>query len=121
MQISPNLKPALWGAVGGAIALAIVGFSWGGWMTSRAAQKLADERADSAVVTALSTICVDKFMHTSDATANLAKLKAITSTWEQGEYLQKGGWATRPGAASPDYLLGRACAEKLAEAKTASQ
>lgn len=35
MEISRETKaavrPALWGAVAGAIALTIVGFSWGGW------------------------------------------------------------------------------------------
>jgi hypothetical protein len=29
MPISPNVKPALWVAVGGAIAAIIVGFAWG--------------------------------------------------------------------------------------------
>jgi len=121
MQVPANLKPALWGAVGGAIALAIVGFSWGGWMTGHAAAKLADERADLAVVAALTPICVEKFHQAGDAISNLAALKKISSTWEQGEFLQKGGWATRPGAASPDYQLARACAEKLTQAKTAAQ
>jgi len=118
MQAPAQLKPALWGAVGGAIALAIVGFTWGGWMTGHSAGKLADERAESAVVAALTPICVEKFQQNGDATANLIALKKITSTWEQGDFIQKGGWATRPGAVSPDYQLGRACAEKLAQAKT---
>jgi hypothetical protein len=121
MQVPANLKPALWGAVGGAIALAIVGFSWGGWMTSHSAGKLADERADMAVVAALTPICVDKFRQAGEATANLVALKKISSTWAQGDYIEKGGWATRPGAASPDYQLARACAEKLMLPKTAAQ
>jgi hypothetical protein len=33
--------------------------------------------------------------------------------------LQKGGWATQPGATSSDYHLARACAEKLVQDKTA--
>jgi hypothetical protein len=40
---------------------------------------------------------------------------------QQGQYLEKGGWATRPGATSSDYELARACAAKLIEAKAASQ
>jgi hypothetical protein len=48
-------------------------------------------------------------------------LQKISTNWEQGDYLEKGGWATRPGATSPDYQLARACAEKLAQAKTAAQ
>jgi hypothetical protein len=121
MQVPSAVKPACWGAVGGAIALAIVGFHWGGWMTSHAAGKFADERADVAVVAALTPICVDKFQHDADAAANLVALKVISLSWEQGKFIEKGGWATRPGATSPDYALGRACAERLVLAKTAAQ
>jgi hypothetical protein len=53
--------------------------------------------------------------------ANLAVLQKISTSWEQGDYLQKGGWATQPGATSSDYHLARACAEKLVQAKTAAQ
>ena len=121
MQVPSAVKPACWGAVGGAIALAIVGFHWGGWMTSNGAGKLADERAGVAVVAALTPICVEKFQHEADAEANLVALKAISLSWDQGKFIEKGGWATRPGATSPDYALGRACAERLVLAKTAAQ
>ena len=100
MQVPSETKPALWGAAGGAIALAIV---------------------DSAVVAILTPICVEKFQQSGDATANLLALKKISSSWEQGNFVEKGGWATRPGASSPDYVLARACAEKLVQAKTAAQ
>ena len=60
-------------------------------------------------------------MQDRDAQANLAALRNITSNWQQGDYLEKGGWATRPGGTSPDYELGRACAARLIEAKAASQ
>jgi hypothetical protein len=105
----------------GAIASMVVGFSWGGWMTGRTADKIAAERADTAVVTALTPICVEKFLQNSDAKVNLAILQKISSNWEQGDFLQKGGWATQPGATSPDYHLARACAEKLVQVKTPGQ
>ena len=92
----------------------VIGFSWGGWVTGGTAIKLADERADSAVVAALTPICVEKFLQNSDATANLAALQKISTYWEQGDYVVKGGWAT-------GYDLARACAEKLLQAKTAAQ
>jgi hypothetical protein len=111
----------LQGIVIGAVATMAIGFSWGGWMTDRSANKLAAEQSENAVVAALTPICVAKFLQESDAKANLAALQKISSNWEQGDYLEKGGWATRPGATSPDYLLGRACAEKLVQAKTAAQ
>jgi alpha/beta superfamily hydrolase len=99
----------------------VIGFSWGGWMTGGAAIKLADERANTAVVAALTPICVEKFLQNSDAKANLAVLQKTSTNWEQGDYLEKGGWATPPGATSPDYKLARACAERLVQAKTAAQ
>src|SRR6266498_5235422 len=121
MEFPSDTNPALWGAAGGAILLAIVGFTWGGWMTTSSANKLADQRADTAVVAILTPICVDKFQQNGEATANLTALKKISSTWEQGNFVEKGGWATRPGATSPDYVLARACAEKLVQAKSAAR
>jgi hypothetical protein len=90
-------------------------------LTGGTAHRLAAERADIAVVAALTPICVEKFLQNSDAKANLAALQKISSNWEQGEYLEKGGWTTQPGATSSDYHLARACAEKLIQAKTAAQ
>ena len=105
----------------GAVASMVIGFSWGGWMTAGTANKIAAERADTAVVAVLAPICAEKFLQNGDAKANLAVLQKISTTWERGDYLEKGGWATRPGATSPDYQLARACAEKLIQAKTAAQ
>jgi hypothetical protein len=83
--------------------------------TDCTAIKLADERANTAVVAALTPVCAEKFLQNGDAKANLAVLQKISTPWEQGDYLEKGGWATRPGATFPDYQLARACAEKLVQ------
>jgi hypothetical protein len=112
-----SLKRLLQGAAAGAVATIFVGFYWGGWSLGSTAIKLADEQANAAVVAALTPICVEKFLQNSDAKANLAVLQKISSNWEQGQYLEKGGWATQPGATSPDYHLARACAEKLVRSK----
>jgi alpha/beta superfamily hydrolase len=105
----------------GVVASVVIGFSWGGWTTAGTANRLAAEQADTAVVSALTPICVEKFLQNSDAKANLAVLQKISSNWEQGDYVQKGGWATQPGATSSDYHLARACAEKLDQVKIAAQ
>ena len=99
----------------------VIGFSWGGWVLGSTANRLAAEQANTAVVAVLTPICVEKFLQNGDAQANLAALREISSNWQQGQYLEKGGWATRPGAPSSDYELARACAAKLVEAKAASQ
>jgi hypothetical protein len=126
MQVPSTLRGEsrtrlLQGIATGAIASIVIGFSWGGWTTGGTAIKLADERANTAVVAVLTPICVEKFLQNSDAKANLAILQKISTSLGQGDYLEKGGWATRPGANFPDYQLARACAEKLVQVKTAAQ
>jgi len=111
MKIPVETKPALWGVAGGAIALAIVGFNWGGWVTGSKAEADATQRANSAVIVALAPFCVEKFTHTADAEANLAALRKIDS-WSRGDFVEKGGWATVPGSNPPTQVtaVAQACA-----------
>jgi hypothetical protein len=110
VQVPSQLKPGLWGAAGGAIVVAILGFTRGGWTTAGATDKLANERADLAVVAVLTPICVESFRRNGNATANLAALKNLSSTWEQGDFLEKGGWATPPGYGIHGFCLALAIA-----------
>ena len=116
MNIHPSLKPALWGVVGGAAALAIIGFTWGGWVTSGSAQKTADNRASSAVVAALAPICLAQFQQTSDSVMQLATLKKISS-YDQTSFVEKAGWATMPGSTAPTSGVARACAGLIDDLK----
>ena len=88
------MKPALWGAAAGAVALAIVGFGWGGWVTGGTAETLAKNSAATAVIAALSPLCVEKFQQAADASANLAEMKKAAYAWDQSKFVEKGGWAT---------------------------
>jgi hypothetical protein len=112
-----SLTRLVQGAVFGAIAAMVVGFYWGGWVTGRTAQEMTQKSASSAVVLALAPICVDKFRQTANAPDNLVELKKINS-WQQGAFIEKGGWATMPGATSADSSVARACAELLGALKT---
>lgn len=114
MNVPVETKPALWGAAGGAVALAIVGFSWGGWITGAKAETMATTRVNDAVVAALAPVCVDKFDRASDATANRAALVKLDS-WTQGEYVEKGGWAASATDTPADRVaaVAKACAELL--------
>ena len=114
MKIPVETKPFVWGAIGGAIALAIVGFNWGGWVTGGKAETDATQRAHGAVVGALAPVCVEKFQHTVDVTANRAALKKLES-WAQGDFVEKGGWATVPGKNPPEQVtaVARVCATLL--------
>ena len=107
-------KPALWGIVGGAVALAIIGFSWGGWLTGGKAEAAARTRADDAVVAALAPVCVDRFQRAGDAPAQLVELKKADS-WSKGSFVEKGGWAAVPGKHTPERVsaVARACADLL--------
>ena len=109
-----KIKTALWGAIGGAIVLAIVGFAWGGWVTGGSAQQMAEELAQNAVVARLAPICVEQFNQDSEKDQKLKKLKE-TSSWERDDYVGKQGWATMPGEKNPDSKVADKCAELLVE------
>jgi hypothetical protein len=115
MKIPIETKPALWGVAGGAVALAITGFAWGGWTTGGKAENTAVTRASDAVVGALAPVCVDKFRQAHDASTNLAALRKV-DVWAQGEFVEKGGWAAVPGNHSADRIsaIAKACAVLLA-------
>jgi hypothetical protein len=112
-KLPAQTKPFLWGATAGAIALAIVGFNWGGWVTGGTAEKLAGARAEDTMVSTLTPICVAQFQKSAKAQVSLAALKE-TKSWEQGDFVRNGGWATMPGStAEPNRQVATACAEAL--------
>ncbi len=73
-SLTPTVEATLWGAVGGAAGLALVGFMFGGWVTGSKAKEMAQQQADKAVVAVVgelkksgrstgTTKCSDKLMH----------------------------------------------------------
>src|SRR5688500_3256715 len=96
-----SLKRLLQAAAVGAVATLVVGFYWGGWTLGGPAKEMAQKSARAAVVAVLAPICVDKFQHAADSPATLIEFKKISS-WQQGSFVEKGGWATFPGSATPD-------------------
>ncbi len=115
-KLTPQVEATLWGAAGGAAALAAIGFFWAGWVTGSKAAEMARQQADKAVIAALAPICVDKFRHAQNADENLGKLNAISYSWDKGTYVSKGGWATLPGNGEPNSAVAQACAEMLSNA-----
>ena len=103
----------LWGAAAGAIAISIIGFNIGGWVTGPTSDRIASRRADEAIVSVLAPVCVAQFQKSANAPANLAALKK-TDSWDRGDYIRKGGWATMPGSTTdPRREVATACAEAL--------
>ena len=113
MQFPTWLKPGLTGAGIGAIALAIVGFTWGGWVTGGSAAETAKKAANAAVAVALTPYCVEQAGAASAAPV-MVELKAAT-TYSRRTIVEKAGWATPLGADKPNSDLAQACQLKLAE------
>jgi hypothetical protein len=112
MRTPEWLKPGLYGAACGAVALAVIGFSWGGWVTGGTARTMAVDQSKAEVVTALSLICVDQSKRDPQLVERVALLKAASS-YERGDLVMKNGWATMPGTTEGNRLVAIACADKV--------
>lgn len=106
------LKPGIYGALVGAIIIAVGGFSWGGWMTGGSANKLAATRAHDDVIAALVPICLDMAKNDPNHAAQLDTIRAA-STYQRRDAVMATGWATVPGAEKPNADLARACVTAL--------
>jgi dienelactone hydrolase len=113
MNIPEGFKPALYGAVAGAVALAIVGFSWGGWVTGGTANQMAADQARLEVVAALVPICLQQSSQDPGVVETLALMKDAYFN-ERRDMVIKAGWATMPGSIDPNRNVASACMEKLA-------
>jgi hypothetical protein len=112
MEIPSGVKPGLWGAAGGAIAMAVVGFSYLGWTTASTSEKLAQDTANTAVVTAMVPFCVVKAQADPNG-AILTKFQAEQSSYSRSDIVMKAGWASFDSKTTGSDALARACAEKL--------
>jgi hypothetical protein len=112
MDIPSGVKPGLWGAVAGAIAMAVLGFSYLGWTTASTSQKLAQDTAGAAVVAALVPFCVIKAEADPNATI-LTRFRAEQSSYSRSDIVMKAGWASFGDKTMDSDTLAHACAEKL--------
>jgi len=107
-----KIKLGLWSAVGGAIALALIGFNWGGWVTGGAAEAMAKEIAANAVAERLGSICVAQSNQDSEKGRKLKEMKD-KDVWDKGRYIEKQSWAIMPGEDKADSKVADACAKQL--------
>ncbi len=61
----------LWGAAAGAVALAVVGFTWGDWYTAKGAAQHAQAAVQTAMIPAWIPACVKEVMADPAAAAEL--------------------------------------------------
>ena len=83
MNIPKWLKPGLQGAAVGAVALAIVGFSWGGWVTGGTAKQMAEDQAKLEVVAALVPICIEQSKRDPQIAAMMNELGSLRQGFQQ--------------------------------------
>jgi hypothetical protein len=108
----PTKGLLFWSCAAGAIAVMVVGFNWGGWVTGGTARSMAESAGASARDQLVAAVCVERFQAGNDAGAQLVALKALGS-YERGSFLEKGGWATMPDKIVPTGSATRLCADKL--------
>jgi hypothetical protein len=113
MQVPTWIKPAVWGAVFGAVGIMIVGFSWMGWTLGHTTTRLVAEARESAAVAALTPFCVSSYLKQPDVSKRLALLREDTSDYTQRDLVEKAGFATMPGNTEPISGLASACVTAL--------
>jgi hypothetical protein len=109
------IKPGAWGVVLGAVLSVSLGFYQFGWSSAATTQRIAQEQARAAVLTAMVPFCLAKAKGDADPD-HMAKLRAETSAYARSDLVRTAGWATMPGMSAPDTDLARACSERLAAA-----
>lgn len=114
MQTPEWLKPALIGAATGAVALTIVGFAWGGWVTRMKANTIAADKASAEVVIALLPFCMAQ-AEADPESAEIVERLNKASAYRRPDILIEAGWATPPGTTSSNRGLATACAAKLTD------
>jgi len=98
--------------LGVVVLTAIIGFSWGGWVTGGNAAKQGQAMAKDAVALRLEPICVAQFYQDAGRDQKLVELKD-TSIWQRRDYVAKQGWATMPGEVKPYSVVADGCAKRL--------
>jgi hypothetical protein len=101
-------EPALFGAGAGAIALAIIGFNWGGWVTGGTVSKISEKSSILAVGEALTPYCVAASKADPLSADVMAKL-ATASSYQKRAIIENAGWATPLGADKPNRALAESC------------
>lgn len=101
-------KPGIYGAFGGAIAISILGFTWGGWTTTGSAETMAQNLASDEVTLAMVPVCLNISAADPERAKKLATLQDLSGFGRRNAMLETG-WATRPGSDTPDRDLADAC------------
>ena len=110
MKVPEWIKPAAWGAIGGAIAAIVIGFAWGGWVTGGTAALMETASAEAAVVQAFTPLCVAKAEQQPEKLVPLRE----ESSYQRDDFVIEAGWVDN---VSENYRtdVATACASTLVE------
>ena len=101
-------KPGAYGALGGAIVISILGFTWGGWTTRGSALEMAQSLANEEVTLAMVPVCLNMASADPERAEKLVLVQEA-SGFNRRKALMDTGWATQPGADAPSRDLATAC------------
>ena len=113
-ELQPSKTMLAWACAGSIAATLVVGFTWGGWVTGGTAQDMAGKAGDEARGQLASVVCAESFMAAPDAAVQLVALKELSGSYQQRQFVEKGGWAVMPGKDSPDRRAVDLCTRVLA-------
>ncbi len=110
MNVRESIKPAVLGAIGGAVAAIVIGFAWGGWVTGGTAGEMEAASAEAAIVLAFTPLCVAKAEQQPE---QLLLLKEESSR-KHDDFVIKAGWVDN---VSENYrsAVAEACASTVVE------
>jgi len=111
--LRPTKYHLVWACLATAILTMIIGFNWGGWMSTASAQKMADTMVKDAVIQRLAPICVAQFNQDGEKEAKLIELSERTTSSQKAQFVRDQGWATIAGEEKSDSKVAAACAKLL--------
>lgn len=106
------VKPGIYGALVGAVFVGVVGFTWGGWVTGGTAKDRAMAMSRDDVAASMVPVCLDMAQTDPARLAKMATIRAA-ATFKRRDALMEAGWATVPGADSPNRDIAQACLAAL--------
>ncbi len=117
-----SLKRLLQGSAIGFVLTVAIGFNWTGygfgWVTGGTVDKIADKRAETAVIAVLAPICAEKFLAQPDIAAKKVAFAKVDS-WKRRDELAKE-WTTLPGGSYQNSDLVDACSAAILKPQVAA-
>ncbi|MFH1080756.1 MAG: hypothetical protein V1766_10965 [Pseudomonadota bacterium] len=107
-EMEGKIKYGVWGLISGAVIAMIIGFVWGGWVTSSTSQA----KSDAAVLASQAAICVAQYVKEPNSQEKLKEFEAIES-YKRYEFIEKGGWDKMPGQKEARSGVSSACVAGL--------